>query len=344
MLKMQFFVKLENKMRSVLTLMAASALLVACGGGSDNNDFDNAPPGTPTGFLTQSNYVPVAQTVLSTNAYLLNAASISIGAEVSDPAVLVKFGQDQLHKLLRRGAAAPVQALGVIETDEERCSGGGKVVFQYNDANNNGREDRGDSFTINAQNCSQNGTVLNGQMKLTLDSVEGDTDSDRYQLSATAVYTNLAATSAGTRVTGNGTMGFSFATQGDDFQDVIARASSFSFTTVSGSQTSNQTMKDYEVSLRTRPSGSQQVYTSSINGTIIDSAFASQSFTVKTTQPFVRLSSQRYADRGEVLVIDSKNAKMRATVTSATTLTIGLDADGNGSYETGVNKLWSDIL
>ena len=32
------------------------------------------------------------------------------------------------------------------------------------------------------------------------------------------------------------------------------------------------------------------------------------------------------------------------TVTSATTVTIDLDADANGSYETSVNKLWSELF
>ena len=322
-------------------------MLVACGG-SDNDDLKDgsgADPDTSTGVLTTANYVPVAQAALTTNAYLLDAASISIGAQVSNSNMLVEFGQDQLRKLSRRVAATPVQALGAVETDEEKCSGGGKVVFQYNDANNNGREDRGDYFVVNAQNCSDQGMVLNGQLKLTLDAAtEGDLDSDRYKMSATAVYTNLTATAAGTSVTGNGSMGFIFEAQGYNAQEVTARASSFTVTTVSGGQTSSQTLKNYEVSLRTRPSGNQQVSTSSVNGTFTDSAFASQPLTVKTTQPFVRLSNDRYANQGEIMVMDGKNAKVRATVTSATTLSIGLDADGNGSYETNVNKLWSDML
>ena len=35
---------------------------------------------------------------------------------------------------------------------------------------------------------------------------------------------------------------------------------------------------------------------------------------------------------------------MRVTATSVTNVTIDLDADGNGSYETTVNKRWSEIL
>ena len=81
-------------MRSVFSLMAASALLAACGGSDDNNNGAGNNPGTTVpakGFLTSANYVGVAQTALQTNAYVLNISDLVFGVQVTDPQMLVKL-------------------------------------------------------------------------------------------------------------------------------------------------------------------------------------------------------------------------------------------------------------
>lgn len=328
-------------MRFALTLVASIAL-VACGG-SGSDDPDYGPPVGP-GALTRSNYVPVAQAALTTNAYLLDATHLFMGVEVSDSAVLVKFAQDRLGQFLRR-AAAPVQAVGVVEVMEERCDDGGKVVVEYTDANNNGRDDRGDFVIFKPYNCAYGGSVLNGQVKLTLEGTSGNPGAYPYSMSATALYSDLSATAAGVTTRGNGSMTFSVSEQSAVSQDLSLYASFFSLTTVTGTSRTSQTLKSYEVTLNVRPHNVlQQAYISSINGTLMDTAFGSPSLTVKTMQPFVRLSNQPYADQGEILIMDSTRARVRAKVISPTTVAIELDEDGDGRYETGVNKLWREML
>ena len=104
-------------MRSVFSLMAASALLAACGGSDDNNNGAGNNPGTTVpakGFLTSANYVGVAQTALQTNAYVLNISDLVFGVQVTDPQMLVKLGQEPLRRLWRTADAKPPQALGVV--------------------------------------------------------------------------------------------------------------------------------------------------------------------------------------------------------------------------------------
>ena len=337
-------------MRFVLTL-AASVALAACGGGSGDDyghdyDHDRGPSQGTQSTLTRANYVPVAQTALTTNAYLLDVPSMFLGAEVSDSAVLVKFIQSRVAQFPRPAAAvAQAVAVGVVTVEEELCGQSGKVQMEYNDANNNGFDDRGDSVVIKAYNCAFGGAVLNGQVKLMLNSTSGNPDTYPYSMSATAVATDLSATAAGVTTKGSGSMDFRVSEQSAVSQDINLYASSFSITTVSGTTTTSQTLKGYEVSLNVRPySPQQQLYTSSVNGTLIDSAFAYQAFNIKTTRPFTRLSNQRYADQGEITITDSFRGTVRAKVLSTTTVGIDLDEDGNGSYETGVNKLWSEML
>ena len=327
--------------------MAASALLAACGGSDDNNNGAGNNPGTTVpakGFLTSANYVGVAQTALQTNAYVLNISDLVFGVQVTDPQMLVKLGQEPLRRLWRTADAKPPQALGVVEIEEEPCDGGGKQVFEYNDANNNGVEDAGDSITLAAQSCSLGNVVLNGQARVVLNSISGDSESYPFSFSGTIFYNNLSLEAPGERISSNGTMSVNFSAPSEDFEDYTLRAPSFSVTRVLGGKTSTQTLQNYEVSLKARPASRQdQLYTSSVGGTLVDTALDGQSLAVRTTLPFERLSSQPYANRGEITVTDRTGAKVRATVTSATTVTIDLDADANGSYETSVNKLWSEI-
>lgn len=326
-------------MRFALTLVASLAL-VACGGsGSDS-------PSSGSGSLTKSNYVQVAEAVLATNAYLLDASSLFLGSDVRGAAGLELPASARLTKLMVAPTLPPFDGPSdVPEITEEACDDGGKIVIEYVDTNKNGHIDRGDVTYLKAYNCVYGDSVLNGQIKLTLDSQSGNPDTYPNAMSATAVYTNLSSTAGGVTTIGNGSMTYSQSEQSATSQDLSLFAASFSLTTITGTTTSSQTLKNYDVSLNARPrNGWQQSYISNINGTLTDSSLVSQSLTIKTTQPFVRLSDEAYADQGEVLVIDSSRAKVRAKVINATSVAIDLDEDGNGSYELGVNKLWKEIL
>ena len=69
-----------------------------------------------------------------------------------------------------------------------------------------------------------------------------------------------------------------------------------------------------------------------------------KSVRIETPTPFVRNNSQFYPSSGSALITGAAGAKVRVTAINATTVTIDLDADGNGSYETTVIKLWSEML
>lgn len=323
-------------MRLALTLVASIAL-VACGGGGGSDS-----PSEAQGSLTRSNYVSVSQSVLAANAYLLGASSLFIGSDVRGAAALGALTSAQLPADMPPPTDTVADAPVITE---KICGDGGKVVMEYTDVNKNRRTDRGDVLNFRAYNCVYGNAVLNGQVKLTLDSLSGTPDTYPNTTSATAVYTNLSVTAASVTTIGNGSMTYNLSKQSVVSQDLSLYASTFSLTTIAGTTTTSQTLKNYDVSLNMRPRNvSQQAYISSINGTFIDSAFGSQSLTVKTMQPFVRLSNQPYADQGETTMTDGTRAKARAKVISATSVAIDLDEDGNGSYEIGVNKLWKEML
>lgn len=334
------------KISQSLTGLSLVAFLGACGGGGgDGIGSENGPaPVAAPATLTPANYVAAAQETLSSNAYLLDASSFVIGAQVTDPNVLIRFGQNQLTKLPGWFANATLQAVGVTQSSTEPCDGGGALTIVENDINGNEEVDPGDSVQLTANNCSFEGTVLNGQLNLTVNSIRGNLDSYPYTLSATVRFINFTAQSASDRAVGNGSLTMDVQASSSNVQTVKLSTPDFTMaTTYSGAATSH-TLQDYETNLQIGSTGSVTTWTSSVNGTLTSSAFDGRSVRIETPTSFVRSGSQTYPATGSALITGAAGSKVRVTAVNATTVTIDLDADGNGSYETTVNKRWSEML
>ena len=65
---------------------------------------------------------------------------------------------------------------------------------------------------------------------------------------------------------------------------------------------------------------------------------------IETPTPFARPANQSYPAIGQAVMSGAAGSRVRVTALNAATVKIELDADGNGVYETAVDKPWSDIL
>ena len=334
------------KMRLALTLVAASTILVACGGGGgDDSPSPNTPLAATQAPITSANYVAVTQEALSSNAFLLDATSLVVGAQVSDSSTLIRFGQSQLSKTPGRIANASVQAVGATQTFTEQCAGGGTLTIVDNDRNGNQQADAGDSVSLTANNCSFDGEVLNGQLSVTLNSATGNFESGYpYTLSGVLSFQNLTAQSATTRVVANGSMTMTVDARSDFNQSVALAIDSFAVSRTYAGVTSSQTLTKYNTSLKVSPTGSGADWTSSVRGILTSSTIDSKSVSIDTPLSFVRSGNQAYPASGQAIILGAAGSKVQVTAISSTTVKIDLDADGNGTYETSVNKVWSEIL
>lgn len=332
-------------MRSILTLVAASAFLVACGGGDGGSASGGASGLVETpATLTQANYVAVAQEALSSSAYLTTATDLVSGAQVSNPEVLIRFGQAQLPKLSHWLAGAPAQAAGVIESRMEACAGGGSLTLSVNDTNGNHLPDVGDSVALTATNCSFEGEMVNGQLVLTFNSITGNPDYYPYAFSVNLAFNNLVAQSASIRTVGNGNLTLSINARAVNDQSLGLRTASFALVTNYSGTTYSTALTNYQASENINPAGTGFTSTTSVSGALSSSAFESKFVTIATPISFVRSSTQNYPGSGQMFITGAAGSKIRVTVTNTTTLLIELDADANGSYETSTSKLWSEML
>lgn len=332
-------------MRFVLTLVAASALLAACGGGGGGS----APAGSPApvatpATLTSANYVAVAQETLSSSAYLTSATALATGAQVSDPELLIRFGQSQLPKLSRWLANAPVQAVGAVENRTESCAGGGTITISANDANGNLKGDAGDSASLTMTNCSFEGQLLNGQLVMTINSATGNLDNFPYSLSVTLGFNNLVAQSSSVRSVGNGNLVVSVEARAANDQSLSLSTPSFALSTSYGGASYSKMLTNHLTTISLSPAGTGFTSSTAVSGTLSSSAFDSRFVTIATPASFVRSSALAYPSSGQFIITGAAGSQVRVTATSATALFIELDADANGSYETSTSKLWSEML
>ena len=324
------------------SLLALSSVLVACGGGGGGG----APAASgqvavaTKASLDSSNYVAVAQEALSSSSYLADSGSLATGAETSNTDVLVRFGEAQAAQVSSWFANAPALATGATVVTTKACTGGGSLTVTETDLNGNNRADAGDSVSLAASNCVFQGSTLNGGLTLTLNSITGNTSAPRYAAAFTMTFNNLSARSATATNTGNGTLMLSLNVKSSTDQSFSLTASQFKTTSTYGSTTYNRSIESYTVNMALTASTS----TTSAFGTLTSSAFDSKFVTIDTPVPFVRQLSQPRPASGQATVTGANGAMLRLTALSSTQVRIELDADANGTYETSVIKLWSELI
>ena len=290
--------------------------------------------------LNSTNYVAVAQEALSSSSYLADAGSLATGAETSNADVLVRFGEAQAAQVSSWFANAPALVTGATVVNTQACTGGGSLTVTQNDLNGNGQSDAGDSVSLAASNCVFQGSTLNGGLTLTVNAISGNPSGSTFAAKLTMDFNNLSARSATATSTGNGTLVLSLDVKSTTDKSFSLTASQFKTTSTYGSSTYNRLIESYTVNMALTASTS----TTSAFGTLTSSAFDSKFVTIDTPVPFVRQLSQPRPASGQATVTGANGAMLRLTALSSTQVRIELDADANGTYETSVIKLWSELI
>ena len=326
-------------MRLPLTLIASCALLAACGGGGGGGDSHDVAPSSGAITLTKSNYVDVAQEALSSSAYLLESSSLVLGAEVSEPDLLLRFAQGQMHKAPALFAKTQVHAAGAVHQETEQCSGGGSMTLTINDVNGNQDMDSGDYVSIVANQCVESGMVINGGLKVTFGNIKGEVGVFPYELAGTMEYNNLSVKKGQEHVVGNGSIVTTLKATANNQSNQTLEAPSFNATYNFAGKSTRQGLSNYKATVDVNAGAT----TTSANGTLTSSAFDSKSIRIETISPFVRKSNQANPYSGQAIISGAAGSKARITVVDTNSVKIELDADGNGDYEANTSKSWSEL-
>ena len=330
-------------MRNPAILFALSSVLVACGGGGGGD----APAAASQGAagktavtLSSTNYVAVAQESMSSSNYLADASTLAAGAEVNDADLLVRFGQAQAAKLPGWLAGAQRLVTGVTTSTTEPCAGGGSLTIVENDLNGDGNPNPGDSATLTANNCVFQGSTLTGGLTLAVNAFSGNIDVPPFSATMTLTFNNLTARSAAASSTGNGAMTLSLNATTTSNQVVSLKSTQFTTTSTYGGATYNRTLDNYTVVVDANATSSK----TTAAGTLSSSAFESKTVTIATPVPFERVFPQTRPSKGQATATGANGGVVRVTAISSTLVKIELDANADGTFESAVTKLWSELI
>ena len=329
-------------MRKIVTSIALSLGIVACGGGGGGSGDGGAAP-----IITSSNYVTVAQEALSSIQYVVTSGDILKGSTpasgLQSRLVIARFARSRLSQLTTWAGASPQQASAGTQTQRVPCDSGWMDVTA-NDANGNGLPDAGDSFTMVMSDCRFGSDTLSGTMSLTINSVSGDLNSNVYSMAASMSFANLRSASLTTSTAGSGSLGMTVASRGPNDSTTTITLPSFTTASTTANVTQSVTLTNLTVAEVVVPAGAGSSSSLTVNGGFSSSSINNNTLTITTASPFVQSGAENYPASGQLIFSDATNRKVRVTVLNSTSLTIEVDAGANGSYDLPVTKLWSDFV
>lgn len=327
------------------TRLAASAVLAAaltaCGGGGSGDSGTPVVPSAAT--ISASNYEGVARQSVVAATYLDDATGLITGAQVAPSAqTLFAYTRAQLRRLPGLFASRTPLVTGATSTDTFGCTGGGSISVQSTDNNGNGNVDVGDSATLTALDCIEEGATISGAITLSFSAVSGDLDSDVYNATVSVSLAALRASTPAGNAAGSGQFTLAISSNGSS-SSLDLSVPSLSITGSFGGISDTVTMQDYRMTSASALSGGRQRVSTTVSGSVGSAALAGGTVTLATVAPLVQFEGDLAPSSGQITATGASSSRMRLTVQSTTSVLLELDADGNGAYEASVVRTWASL-
>jgi hypothetical protein len=237
------------------------------------------------------------------------------------------------------GAGLPT-ALAISET--EACPLGGSMSISGNVASSSGLV-TGDNITITASSCavSSGGVTSTTNGRMTLAMASGSIVGIPFHAVVNVTATDLSVQTGGTTLVSSGDARLDWTASSATSQTLIATGSSItSRETVAGALRTN-TLRNYSQTLTISglTLSSTMAATVETDGT----AFGGGSYTITTPTAVVWNASTGAVLSGVVKVVGAANSQLLATVGSGSTVTIQVDANGDGTFEKTLTSTQSEL-
>ncbi|WP_310386707.1 hypothetical protein [Roseateles sp.] len=328
--------------RGPLASVLAVAALSACGGGGSSEPTPVPPAPEKALALTASNYQAAAQQAVTAGNYLMTSGDLLSGAQASAAPSAMQAAVQQFPGLLKQ-FKRPALVAGAVINESEPCSGGGKIDITTNDINNNGQADEGDSGVMVFSACKEDGVVTAGRMEIKLLKLIGVFDSSSFSAVFTMKLDNFSVTTPIGSTTGQGELKLSIGATSPKDSSIVVEAASFSSNGRLGTVDYQQTMSDFAITSVSFQDKSQVFQGAGLRGTLSGSALEGKTIGIETPISLLIPAALDHPTAGKVVIKGAANSVVQMTVQPNGRVLIELDADGNGSFETSVNKAWSEL-
>ncbi|MCV2371160.1 hypothetical protein [Roseateles oligotrophus] len=330
-----------------LVSLLAVAALSACGGGGSSSTTNEPASATPVPekalSLTSSNYQSASQQALSAGNYLLNSGDLLNGAQAGAAPSALGVAVKQLPGLLKQ-FKRPALLAGAVISDSKPCSDGGKIDFTLTDSNNNGLPDEGESVVMVANACKEGSSLMAGRIEISMSKLSGVFDSTNFSATIGMKLDNFSVTTPTSSSIGKGELKLSIASSSATQTSLQIEAPNFSSSGRMGALEYQQTMTGFVISISTTTQANGQSTDSAIfRGTFSSTALEGKTLSIDTPIALTMPSNLNYPTAGKLVIKGANNSVVQMTVQPNGRVLIELDADGNGSFETSVNKAWSEL-
>lgn len=325
-----------------------AVLLTACGGGGGGGGTAGqgpAPSGPQAVVITEANAKPLAANALdaaqNTNATGSGSAlpvAVQVNPSTGGSSSVQLIAQSV--RLAANSFSAAALPTGVTVSQTVACTFGGTETISGHVASSAGLT-QGDLLSVNFNNCSEeSGTSLNGQISMTI--VSGSATTVPFHVVISTTTTNLSVTDNGVTVVVNGSVTLDLSATTTSETIVATGASLSSRETVSG-VTHTTTLRNFTQTQTI--SGS--LFTGSLSATVeTDSSRlggTTVSYTITTPTPIVWSETTGTPTAGVIKVVGANNAGLLFTINGDGTVTIQLDANGDGVYEKTITSTTTEL-
>jgi hypothetical protein len=319
-------------------LVAGVLALAGCGGGGGSDS-----PAPNLAAITSSNAPAIAGAVMSASVEGSDLGAFAAFGPSGSPAIAAKTSlaqtkaaeiqQAHVVAVLKQSAAGVAQAPVGPETTQ--CTGGGSVTTSA-DLANLATLTPNDTIQFVFDACVEDGATVSGRFAMRVTSFSGDLLSGAFTFGVTTDLTSFAVTANGETATANGRIAVSVTSNFAGTVSTTVTSSSFSI----GDGTTTLTLSDYSVT-RTLDTVAG-TFTLDAGGTLTSTAFSGP-VTFDTTV-LLRGTGDSFASSGEVVITGANRATIKVSVLDATFVRIAVDANGDGTVDTTVDKTWDELL
>jgi hypothetical protein len=332
------------KLRTLFLAIASTLVLGACGGGGGSGSIADPAPVQTSALtpITAANANQAAASGYSAND-LIGSSSTSItgvltGVSIGGTGI---SAVSPVLKLVKRAVGQGGVQLLTGVTTSEACSGGGTVTIDAT-LRNAQTISNGDTMTLIANNCIEDGNNLNGSVTIAFSNVSGDlVNSWTGAATMDTRFTGFSIASGSETATVNGDMKIAFSAAGASISSITLSGKSLQTTEQkAGAAVANLTLSDYSLTGSSDGISTTSAANFTLSGNV--NGLGQFAYMVKSIQPFVSVGTAMPGSGS--LIVNGAASSVTVTAVSSSSVRLDYSAKGDGTITQSTTLSWSEFI
>ena len=331
------------KYRPLFLAIASTLVLSACGGGGGSGSIAGPAPVQTSALtpITAANANKAAASGYSANDLIGNSSTsvtgVLTGVSIGGTGI---SAVSPVLKLVKRAAGqGGVQLLSGV-TMSEACSGGGTVTIDAT-LHNTQTVSNGDTMTLVAKNCVEDGNTMNGSVTIAFSDVSGDfVNTSTGAATMDTHFTGFSIASASETASINGDMKIAIKVASASVSSIAISGKSLQVSEQkAGAAVANVTLADYALTGSTDGTSTTSAANFALSGNV--NGLGQFAYTVKNIQPFVSVGSAMPGSGS--LIVNGAASSVTVTALNASSVRLDYSAKGDGTITQSTTLSWSEF-